>query len=112
MPHHRTQNQMASYLHLSICKSYASLFLERGIRLAMCNRLSVLYRDLGGVFVRRFQASENVCSVGKHLVCGGGQFVLFDVSQCPQLLADFILVFGLYGAPFTLLNKVDSHEIY
>ncbi len=103
---------MVSYLHLSICKSYASLFLERGIRLSMCNRLSVLFRDFGGVFVRRFRPLKNVCSVGKHLVCGDGQFVLFDVSQCPQLLSDFSLVFSLYGAPFTLLNKVDSHKFY
>ena len=101
---------MVSYLHLSVCKSYASLFLERGIRRSVCNRLSLLSKDFGGVFVRRFQPSKNVCSVGKHLVCDGGQFVLFDVSQCPQLLADFSLVFGLYGAPFTLLNKVDFHE--
>jgi hypothetical protein len=40
--------------------------------------------------------AENVCSVGKHLVCDGGQFVLFDVSQCSQLLANFSFVFGLY----------------
>jgi len=78
----------------------------------MCTRLSALSGDFGGVFVRRFQPSKYVCSVGKHLVCDGGQFVLFDVSQCPQLLAYFILVFGLYGVPITLLNKVDSHEIY
>ncbi len=81
-------------MHYSICKSYASLFL-------------LLFR---GSVHSGLLTSDNVCSVGKHLVCVGGQFVLFDVSQSPQLLSDFILIFGLYGDPFTLLNKVDFHK--
>jgi hypothetical protein len=101
---------MDSYLYLTICKSYASPLFEWQIGPYNCERLRVLSLDLGVLFFPRFKALENLCSVGKHLVCEGGQFVLFEVPQGPQLLSYFILVFCLYGGPFTLLNKVDFRE--
>lgn len=56
------------------------------------------------------RASRHLCSVGRHLVCVGGQSTLSDVSQCPQLLLDFILILILQGAPIAFLNEVDFHE--
>ncbi len=78
-----------SHLHQSICKSYASIFKESN------NTLYGIFLGVkaGGsrcVPVCRFLASKNVCSVGKHQVCVGGQSVLFYVSQCPQLFTNFV----------------------